>query len=520
MTTDLSRRSFLKSSATLGALGAAAATFGLSSCTSSSSSSGSDTLKLILPSDVPAGWDNVLGAINKKLKADRGFTLSTQYIAWTNYANQLLLKFTSGDHFDATDEARWLHLDQLVTNKTLTPLNSYFESNKYPNLAKTVSPVVRKYSQYGDKLYTIPQVNYASAISGFVIREDLATKYGMASIATYDDFERYLYAVKQHEKNMIPFGLDNGNIAQSVSPQPTALFNAESWNDPTHYVQQAGPNAGLVFLSPTARATGSSSPAPFWEAPGVMDALHRVRKYYQDGILNHDILNADPVTVRSLFGRGKYAATIGNTDGLTTVTFGGVSKAAKGATIAQIVPFTAGMNARPTATYQAPNNVVIPHNSPHAELVMQLQDWVSIPENHDLVAYGVEGKDWKSVADTQYQSLSRYVFPEYALCWRVSLERTLTTMAESEQSWFKWVKDYNHFVPDQFAGFYFDQTPVKTQIAQIISAFGQYGPPLFGGIVDVDSGLSSLKKAFDKAGFDKVMAEMGRQADAFLKSNP
>ena len=352
-----------------------------------------------------------------------------------------------------------------------------------------------------------------------MIRDDLAQKYGMTNIATYDDFERYLYAVKQHESNMIPFGLDNGYIANTVTGQPTALFNADSWNDPTHYIQQAGPNAGLVYLSPTARATGSSSPAPFWEAPGVMDALHRVRKYYQDGILNHDILNADPVTVRSLFGQGKYAATIGNTDGLTTVTFGGVSQAVKGATIAQIVPFSAGMNARPTATFQAPNNVVIPHASQHPELVMQLQDWLSIQENHDLLAYGIEGRDWKPVGDTQYQASSKYVFPEYALCWRIGLERTLTTMVESDRAWFTWAKDYAHFVADPFAGFYFDQTPVKTQIAQIVSAFGQYGPPLFGGIVDVNSGLSSLQKAFDNAGFAQVMAEMGRQADAFMKTN-
>ena len=131
MTTDLSRRTFLKSSAALGAFGAAAATFGLSSC-SSGASTGSDVVSLVLPSDVPPGWDNVLTAINKKLKADRGFTLSAQYISWTNYANQLLLKFTSGERFDATDEARWLHLDQLVTSKALTPLNpSQFACFRY-----------------------------------------------------------------------------------------------------------------------------------------------------------------------------------------------------------------------------------------------------------------------------------------------------------------------------------------------------------------------------------------------------
>jgi putative aldouronate transport system substrate-binding protein len=555
MNSGYSRRDFLRTSA-LSLLGAAAGAPLLAACTSktpgaataSSSASTAATalssapspvassasasalaslsappaagapISMLLPGDIPPGWSAVRAAINTKMKADLGFTMDEQFISFTNYANQELLKFTAGDKFDQALEARWLHLDQLTTSHALQPLNSYFDGNAYPNLAKTVSPLIRRYAEYQGELYVVPQVNYASYLSGFVIRQDLATKYGMSSVESYEDFERYLYAIKQHETSMIPFGLDNGYVDNTVTAQPTALFNVASWEDPTNYLQPAGPNAGLIYISPTAAKTGSSSPQPFWEAPGVMDALNRVRKYYLDGIINHDVLNADFSTNTALFGQGKYGAGIGNTDGLTSVTYGGVSAAVKGASIAQVVPLAKGMAAKPAATYSASNNIVIPKSSQHAEEVMKLQDWLSIADNHDLVAYGVEGKDWIAHGTDQYQSLSKYTFPTFALCWRIPLERTLVTMADTDKAWFNWAKSYDNFVPYSLAGFLFDQTPVKTEVAQLTSAFGQFGPPLFAGSVDVTSGLSKLQKAFASAGFDKIMAEMQSQADAFLKA--
>lgn len=510
-----SRRSFLRSSAALTALGTASAVFGLDAC-GSDSGSGADRLVLLMPGDTPVGWDAVHSAVNAKLKADLGFTIQAQFISWTNYSNQELLKFTSGERFDQALEARWLHLDQLLSSGSLQPVEGYFAGSRFPHLDATVSQKARASVAYHGHQYAVPQVNYASAITGMVVRQDLAEKYGIASIDTYDDFERYLYAVKQHGGGLIPFGLDNGYVNNTVTPQPTGLFNAASWEDPGSYFQAAGSNAGIFAMDPRAAATGSSRPRPFWEAPGILDTLHRVRKYNQDGILNKDVLNADVSTVRGLFGQGRYAATVGNTDGLTTTTFGSVAAAVKGAAIAQVVPFAEGTAARPAATFQAPNNVVVNKRSAHAEMVMQLQDWVSVKANHDLVSYGIEGKDWKAHGDDEFEVLSKYVFPGFALCWRIGLERTPVGMVDSERAWFGWAKDYGHFTTDPFTSFYFDQTPVKSEISRLASAYNQYGKPLFAGTVDVTSGLSRLKSAFEHAGLDKVLSQLETQADAYL----
>jgi putative aldouronate transport system substrate-binding protein len=151
------------------------------------------------------------------------------------------------------------------------------------------------------------------------------------------------------------------------------------------------------------------------------------------------------------------------------------------------------------------------------EKAMQLQDWVSIKENHDLINYGLPGKDWNPVGDDKYEQLSTYTFPGFALAWRAKLERRVKGMTESEAKWFDWAQDIDNFTVDPYASFVPDPEPIKRENTQVTAAMTQFANPLFIGAVDVDQGLDKLKKALERAGLAKVQAEMAKQADAYLK---
>lgn len=222
---SLTRRRFLRNS-TLAAGTALGTGILLDACgtSSPSTSGGPTTVTLIAPGDQPTGWQPVLNAVNKKLQAEKNLTLAVQWIGWTNYGNETLLKYTAGEHFDGSIDATWLHITQLIADKALLPLDSYLSSGKYPNLQATISQQVLTANQFFGKTYGIPQVNTAGALLGFMTRKDLADKYGI-TIQTYEDFERYLYAVKQHESSMIPFGLDNGYVSNTFQ-----LFNRTWWH--------------------------------------------------------------------------------------------------------------------------------------------------------------------------------------------------------------------------------------------------------------------------------------------------
>ncbi|GAA4717554.1 ABC transporter substrate-binding protein [Phytohabitans rumicis] len=497
-----------------------AALLGAAGCgDDSSDGSGGRTLKLLLPGDAPKeSWDTVLAEVNKRLKADLGFTIDPQFIAWANYGNQALLKFTAGESFDTALQARWLNMTQLVASKSLVPVDALLASGKYKNLSDNLDPKLIELNKWSGKLYGIPQVNSAARLHHFCMRQDLAEKLGFSAITDFQTLERFLYAVKQKEKGVTPLAVSSNMPDLLIANTPIGWLNEYSWENPNQSGQAFTGNSIPFFMAADAKATGSARPVPFWEAPGILDALRAVRRYYQDGLINHDALNVDSNTLRSQFEAGRYATRWAMTDGLSSQSAAPLAKAVPGATLANIMPLRGGLTAKPNQTFQADNFVVLNVKGQSNEQAMQLEDWVSIKANHDLIQYGIEGTDWKPAGDDKYEAITSYsTFPGYALSWRAKLERKLSTISQTEDEIFTWAQNYDNFTVDPFASFVPDPEPVKRENAQVTAAMTQYGNPLFIGAVDVDKGLDSLKKAVEKAGLAKLQTEMEKQANEYLK---
>jgi putative aldouronate transport system substrate-binding protein len=509
----LSRRGFLAAGGGL----SLAAMLGLSGCGDSSSpSSGkaADTLALLLPGDTPTGWDAILAKVNEKLKKDLGFSINPQFVAWSNYQQQSLLKFTAGENFDTALQARWLNMIQLVASKSLVPVDGLI--SKYPNLSKTLDPQLLEQNKWSGKLYGIPQVNSAARFHHFTVRQDLADKLGIGEISTFDQLEKFWYDVKQKEK-LTPIGISSNMPKLLAAFAPVGWLNQHDWENPHVSVQFFSGGSLPFYLAQDGKSTGSAKPIPFWDVPGVVDALRTIRKYYLDGIINKDALNVDSSTIKSQFESGRISTRWAMTDGLSSQSITPLRKAVPTAQIANVVPLRGGKDAKPNQTFQADNFVVLNVKGRSNERAMQLEDWVSIKENHDLLSYGVEGTDWKAVGADKFQQLSQYSFPGFALCWRQSLEKKIKDITPSEEAWFDWAQKYDNFTLDPYASFVPDVTPVKRQDSQVNAAMTQYGNPLWIGAVDVDKGLDSLKKAVDKAGLPELQAEMEKQANAYLK---
>ncbi|WP_277212980.1 ABC transporter substrate-binding protein [Isoptericola croceus] len=505
----VSRRSFLAGSG--GVLAAAA----LAACSPGAGSAGT-TYDLLLPGDVPAQWDRVRGLVNAKLKADLGFEFSPEFINWTNYSSQALLKFTAGEDFQTALSARWLNIAQLIESQALEPLDDALASGDYPHLVASVNQDAFDANRWPDgAIYGIPAVNSAARIHHHIARGDLVDKYAGGSIENFDQLEKFWYDVVQKEG--IP-GYINRNSPFDVLGAPTGALYAQGWETPDLLPLYFSSDSLMFVPAQDAATTGSTNAVPFWEHAPYRESLHRVRKYYQDGIINADRLNADPATLKSQFDGGGAATTWGITDGLDTAGhLDQLEKAVPGATLMTLLPFRDGQSTRPHQTFQADNLVVVNAAGADTAAALQLLDWVSIQENHDLLQYGEEGTDWEPVGDDAYEPIGDYAnFPGFALSWRIPLERKYSRMSESESSWFEWSKDYNNFTLDPFASFIPDLTEIETEHAQITAAVAEFGNPLFAGAVEVDKGLDKLKKAVDQAGLAKVQDELNRQADAHL----
>jgi putative aldouronate transport system substrate-binding protein len=510
----LSRRSFLLGTAGLGAAGA------LVACGDGSGGGGSTSggsLSLLLPGDVPPEWDRVLGAVNEKLETDLGFTIAPEFIAWSNYAAQSLLKFTAGEDFDTALSARWLNIAQLVESGAIVGLDDAFASGDYPELQATVAQDAFDANRWPDgTVYGIPAVNSAARLHHYTLRADLVDTYAGGSIDSFDQLEQFWYDVHQGEG--IPGFIRGGASPWLVLGGPTGVFFPEGWEDPS--VIPVFFSSDSLFFVPAADAasTGSSDLVPFWEHQPYVEALRRVRQYYEDGIINADMLNIDTATAKGQFTSGGAASVWAITDGTSTSSqLPELTAAVPGASLMNVMPFAAGLAARPSQTFQADNMVVLNASGSDNTRALQLLDWVSKQENHDLLQYGIEGTDWELVDGDRYRQTGTYAnFPGYALSWRVDRERKAADMSESEDELFTWSQDYSNFERDPFSSFIPDLGPVETEHSQITAAIAEFGSPLWVGAKDVDSGLDELKRAMETAGYEKVLDELRTQADAYL----
>lgn len=508
----LSRRGFL---GLAGGVGAASL---LAACGGGDGGASADTVTAIVPSTAPPGWQDVLAKVNAGLKKDTGLTVNVQFVNWSNYKEQSLLKFTAGERFDSALQALWLNMAQLQKSGALADLTGKLD--KYPNLSKALAPKLIESNTWEGKLWGIPQVNSAARVGHFAVRQDLAESYGFAEITGYDTLERFFYAVKQKGGGVIPFAAASNTTNLLAVPTPVANFNAASWDDP-HTIALAFTGKGLFFIpARDAARTGAARPVPFWEDDGVVETFHRIRKYYNDGIINRDALNTDSATITSQWQAGKYASVWAITDGTASNALPALREAVPGARMANVMPFKDGLTAKPNQTFQADNLVVVPAKGSNTDHALALQDWLSVKVNHDLLAYGIEGRDWKAVGEDKYEGLSKYNaapgFPGYALCWRAGMERQAAYQSESEAEIFAWAQNYDNFTPDPFASFIPDVAPVESAVAQMTSVITEYANPLYYGVVDVDPQLDKLKKAAEGAGLASIQEEMEKQANAYL----
>ncbi|MGN7862403.1 DUF3502 domain-containing protein [Microbacterium sp. 22303] len=519
MSTSISRRGFLAMG------GAAAFSIGLGAALTGCSPSGSTgsvsgTSLSILPGTAPTNWKTVLDKFNAGLRKEHGFALDAQFINWTNYGQQSLLKFTAGAKFDNALQALWLNLAQLQQQKALADLTS--EVAKWPNLSKQLPSDLIDANKWSGHLWGIPQANSAGRVQHFSIRKDLAEKHGFGAIEDYDTLEKYFYDVKQKESGVTPFAVaSNQTFELAIGPQgPVGLFDQAGWAAPSRYFNTLFAGSGLYFSFDERKlASGTADPIPFWENTQIVDTLRRIRKYYQDGIINADGLNTDSATITAQFQAGKFGGQWAITDGTASNALVALRKAVPTADLQEVLPFGGPLGSqKPLQTFQADNLVVVSARGGDLDRAMALQDYLSIQKNHDLLGYGIEGTDWSPQGENGIKQLSSYSFPGFALLWRSKLERRSSYMTESESAVFDWAQSYDNFTRATLASFIPDVTPVKQAAAAMNNVITQFANPLFYGVVDVDSQLDQLKAAADGAGLSTLQNEMAKQVQAYLKA--
>ncbi|KAI7251769.1 hypothetical protein KC345_g11540 [Hortaea werneckii] len=167
------------------------------------------------------------------------------------------------------------------------------------------------------------------------------------------------------------------------------------------------------------------------------------------------------------------------------------------------------------------NGISIHATSKNPERALMVVDLLqNDKELHDLIMYGISGVHYNPVGEDKYTNAAQNANFTGFSNWGFNspLNRDNASFPEEGNALTdKWEGEVYHYPLETFV---FDNSNVKTEVANVGNVMLQYGIPLeYGTVKDVDAGLAKLQAQVKAAGIDKIIAEVQRQIDEFLANS-
>jgi putative aldouronate transport system substrate-binding protein len=165
----------------------------------------------------------------------------------------------------------------------------------------------------------------------------------------------------------------------------------------------------------------------------------------------------------------------------------------------------------------APSNeaYMIPSAADNPERAMKFMNWIlKSKENYMFIIYGVEGIDYE-LDGGKIRLLTNDQFL-YEWMWRNKNYFTAPTTVDDKMVDDMLKNDDNATISKLF-GFHFNEEPVKSELAKVLTVYKEKFEPINFGLVGYDEGYADAIRSLKKAGLDRVFEEVQSQYEAFRK---
>lgn len=463
--------------------------------------------------DAQEVWDKFNEELQKYLP---GTTVEFEGITSADYAEKWKLISASQENVDIVWHG-WM-----VPYVTEVRKGSYMELDelisKYaPSLLDEIPENILGKSRVDGKLYSIPSmqqmVSYVSTLQfpskiydkykDQINAEDLAALFGShekMDQELWDEIEKYIVMIK-----------DGGDLEKGVFGFADHVEKGYEW-----------------ILNPYKIDINSDdyTPINLYRTPEYEIFVKEYSDWYQKGYIRKDILTADNVSqeIYEVRGGGNYLIGQGYYPTKSEI----ASSEAAGSTAYVKIPFDS-KHYIPYAA--AATNMAISTNSKNPERAIQLIELMNTEKGKDLynlMVYGIEGKHYNKINDNEIQPIGYSSQPQadspYGLYnWAVGnifngyeifMEDKPLTL---QNDFIKKVND--DAGSSKLKGFTLDTDPIKTELAQVNAVIGEYKTTLNSGAApDADALYKDFVSKLTKAGDDKIVEEIGRQINEWLKT--
>ncbi len=443
-------------------------------------------------------------AVNKITQPAINATIHLHVIDFASYAQKMQVMISSGDQCDIMllDRGQWNNYSTAVANGGLMPIDDLLPKDA-PNVWKDIPKASWDASRVNGKIYGIPGRGNPVVAYGAWVRKDLMEKYNFdwAKARTYADLEPLYDNSVAHEQGVTPI------LSTDGGPHGTLWF-PEAWGfDPL------GSPQGVIGVRVNEK--GNPKVVATVDTPEYKQAVEMTRSWYQKHYFTTDPLpDGDMQTDRSA---GKYSTMIWNMapgyeDLVSQNEWGG----------RQIVMLQLAQGIETTGTVTGSFNGICATSKNPDRALMYIDLMNTNAELYNTLVWGVEGTHWVWDANKQYVKLpdgktadevnaayrgAEWVFGNQSLKYPISAAEAARIQ--------KWQDMASTAILSPALGFTADFTSVATEMAQVTSAYSQYGQPLQKGLVDPATALPEYSQKLHEAGLDKIVDEVQKQLDAW-----
>lgn len=462
------------------------------------------TVNMYLIGDTPNDWDRILELTNEYLEPFNT-SLNVTIMSWSDYQTMYSLVLAGGEQVDLIFTAPWCYMYTEAAKGSFYELTDEFIANNMPLTNKYQAAESWDETTISGKTIAVPS-NVASPMGKIVaIRQDLADKYGISGLTTWEDYMNFCQTIAEQE-----------TPESGIYAMPASGNNSELWDV---YRQQYD----------TFAAVSSGNVVMYYQYDGDIPAKEDIKlvcelDYFRD--FAHDMKTladagawsrsalTNTVTDDDAFGNLQGASIAWNTSVFTYMEQAekteGVQCAAYDITQDHLVSAEAYSN----------NDMAITAGSQNPERAAMVLDLMKFDTYlNKLLLLGIEGEHYSINEQNEYTELensTNYAAFSTSVSWAIK-NGDLTEGGVPERE--KAITDAweERVVMNPTITFVFDDTNVKSYMSAVDSVLADYIPMLQLGLVDdVDATIDEcVQKCYD-AGLQNIYDEFNTQYDAWV----
>lgn len=467
-------------------------------------------LKAITMGTEPAsGMDNFYKQLDEMTIKDLGITVRYDFIPWGDEKNQISRAIVAKE-YDLYVGGAWSDFSSFASKNAFADLTPLLE--KTPALVEHYKGALERVKLDG-KVFGIPQFGKPGAGGqGVLYREDLRKQWGLPEIKDLATLEQYLYKAKDEFPGV-------------------AMINDKRFADNLWWMLAGGKYFTVADPYIVAAVNEPYKAINKFDTPEYKLVLEKAKQWYDDGIVDHDILagqgNETSKTLELMKANQK-PLEFNNHFYAVSGSYIGALKAAYPEQefgwfdfLFDLYPETIFM---PRLSPSTTTMISVGSHSKHAELALKFIEKAHTDQTYyNLIQFGVEGENynmtdaginydgiddknrkpgWTGLADGYMQPTTTYPGE-----WQAIFDKFASTEgpANAEKNG-----------SDPYEGFVFNSAELQVENASLETVRAQYIQPLSAGVTkNIDKDLAEVQKQLKGAGIEKYLLTIQAQLDTF-----